>query len=113
METVENIKIVAAFMGVTPTKSRSGKDWYDGSELAKAGLPFSCGIMGNGTYTPPFATSWDWLMPVVKKIVGVCTDNDTLFSSDHYTSKLDTIPCANIEDSYKVIVEFIKWYNNQ
>lgn len=60
-----------------------------------------------------FHSSWDWLMPVVKKIVELCCDegNDDLFLSDQYTSILDTISIAVIEDAYKVVVEFIKWYN--
>ena len=62
-----------------------------------------------------FHSSWDWLMPVVRKIVELCcnSDNDDLFMSDHYTSILDTIPIAIIEDAYKVVVEFIEWYNAQ
>jgi hypothetical protein len=65
--------------------------------------------------TLKYHTSWDWLMPVVRKIVELCCDqdNDYLFESDHYTSILDTVPVAIIEDVHKVVVEFIQWYNEQ
>lgn len=55
--------------------------------------------------------SWDWLMPVVRKIVEICIENDDLFLSDQYTSILETVPLAIIEDTYKVVVEFLKFYN--
>jgi hypothetical protein len=59
-----------------------------------------------------FHTSWDWLMPVVRKIVEIsCNENEDAFLSDEYTSILETTPLAIIEDTYKAVVEFIKWYN--
>lgn len=56
---------------------------------------------------------WNWLMPVVRKIVELCCDldNQELFFSDQYTSIIDTVSMAVIEDSYKVVIEFIVWYN--
>ena len=51
-------------------------------------------------------------MPVVRKIVEYCCDeNVEAFMSDQYTSILDTVPLAVIEDAYKVVVEFIEYYN--
>ena len=62
-----------------------------------------------------FNESWDWLMPVVRKIVELAINDDieggNLFLSNEYTSILETISLAVIEDSYKVVVEFIKYYN--
>jgi hypothetical protein len=56
--------------------------------------------------------SWDWLMPVVRKIVEYCCNEDEdAFLSDEYTSILTVIPLATIEDAFRVVVEFIKWYN--
>jgi len=61
-----------------------------------------------------FHSSWDWLMPVVRKIVEYCiNESDDAFMSDEYTSILETVSLAVIEDSFKVVVEFIKCYNNQ
>jgi len=63
-----------------------------------------------------YHSSWDWLMPVVRKIVLLCIkddEEDGLFLSQYYDSILDKIPLAVIEDSYKVVVEFIKYYNKE
>jgi hypothetical protein len=54
-----------------------------------------------------YHTSWDWLMPVVSKI----TQNEDFIGNEYRESILDTIPYGNIEDSYKVVIEFIKYYN--
>ena len=60
----------------------------------------------------PTKIGWQHFMPVVRKIVELsCNEDEECFISDEYTSVLETIPLAVIEDSYKVVVEFIKWYN--
>ena len=61
----ENNKLIAEFIGVKP----KDKDWYDGYELHKAGLPFAYGAMGNGTNDLKFHESWDWLMIVANEII--------------------------------------------
>jgi hypothetical protein len=64
--------------------------------------------------TPPimsnlkYHTLWDWLMPVVENILNVCSESDNMES---YYTIVDGIP--NIEATYKAVVEFIKWYNQQ
>lgn len=59
-----------------------------------------------------FHSDWNWLMPVIRKIIGYCiNESEKAFLSNEYTSILETIPLAIIEDSFKVVVEFIKWYN--
>ena len=58
-----------------------------------------------------FDVDWNWLMPVVRKCVEVALEDDELFLSDEYTSLLDTVPLAIMEDTYKVVVEFINKYN--
>lgn len=97
-------KLIAEFMGVTPTDN-----WYDGYELHKAGFPFNYGAMGNGTTEPKFTTSWDWLMPVVEKIL-----NLDLPESGFYENYIDVwAECRGIDGVYSVVVEFIKWYNKR
>tara|TARA_R110002126_G_scaffold233844_2_gene378001 strand:- start:41 stop:460 length:420 start_codon:yes stop_codon:yes gene_type:complete len=88
----ENNKLIAEFMGWKPNEHH----WCL-----------------NGDKDLQYHTSWDWLMPVVRKIVDICCndDDDNLFLSDEYTSILDTVSCAVIQDSHKVVVEFIQDYN--
>lgn len=52
--------------------------------------------------------SWDWLMPVVQKIMDVSFFNGE--PEDFYVVR-DCIP--EISNTYKVVVEFIKQYNNE
>jgi hypothetical protein len=53
--------------------------------------------------------SWSWLMPVVAKI----TTGEELIGNEYRESIMDIIPYGDIEDSFNVVVEFIKWYNQQ
>jgi hypothetical protein len=51
--------------------------------------------------------SWDWLMPVVAKIV-----RDEEFLEDENREYLmDILPYAHIEDTYDVVIRFIQCYN--
>jgi len=111
-------KLIAKFFGVEPDE----KNFYDGWELQKSGLPFLTGIMGNGTRDLPFDREWDWLMPVVGKIENItdrfvvvtiegnsCTisaeDKDGLYYKVTLTRN------SKIESTYEAVVSFIKWYN--
>lgn len=105
MKTTESNKLIAEFMGarfrhlenIDVHQYNFGRT--DGSWKTNKDMKYH--------------SSWDWLMPVVRKIVELCCDetNDDLFESDYYTSILETVSLAIIEDAYKVVVEFIKWYN--
>ena len=53
-----------------------------------------------------YHTSWDWLMPVVEKISEVAAGGITYDIHQ-------TLAVANMEKSYKSIIEFIEWYNNR
>ena len=112
MNTTENNKLIAEFMGVTPNNN----GWYDGLELQRIGLPFAFGAMGNGTSELKFNTSWDWLMPVLKKIDSYANEVMSIDDFDNYRDNYRMINSPthyNIDCIYKQVVEFIKWYNNQ
>jgi hypothetical protein len=66
-----------------------------------------------------YKTSWDWLMPVVEKIYRM-PDKDVRFKLEnsrcrlwygHKLFKCHTI--SPINSVYAVVVEFIKWFNQQ
>jgi hypothetical protein len=62
----------------------------------------------------PFKNSWDWLMPVVKKIYDF-KDIDKYKESDGWYAYygLETfLFSVDIESVYLKCVEFIIWYNN-
>jgi hypothetical protein len=112
--TLENNKIIAEFMGYKPVKCNNGYAWDIGKAIptSKHLLPIQGRLIGDCDYLK-FDSDWNWLMKAVRIIVDKCIDNDDLFNSDYYTSLLETIPLANIEDSYKVVVEFINYYKTK
>ena len=103
-------KLIAAFMGVKPDG-----DWFNGQELFKAGLPFYYGLMGNGTNDLKFHCSWDWLMPVIQKIIKTigyksveyCTTEEWY----NYTNIARMYIGIDIQHAHYYVVEFIYWYN--
>lgn len=53
-----------------------------------------------------FHTDWNWLMPVVVKILDISLESDSM---EPYYNITDSIP--NIKETYKEVIEFINWYN--
>lgn len=89
-------ELIAEFMGLTPTEKEylNLGTWYD----------------------MKFDTSWDWLMPVIKKISGLFEgggdDYEELPDISHRVMcvtrhEIDT----SIETIYREVIEFIKWQN--
>ena len=55
-----------------------------------------------------FHSSWDWLMPVLEKILNICAEADDL---EKYAVIMDKAPF--IGQTYEAVVEFIKCYNKR
>jgi len=123
MDTQENNKLIAEFMGVKPTSTKHTKYWYDGQELKAAGLPFSPGQMGNGTDELNFATSFDWLMPVVGNIENLnYSSTASRIGKEQYKLQFfsagaevtgNKLYKTKLEAYYQAVVEFIQWHNKQ
>jgi len=107
----ENTKLIAEFMGLKQSDELYKDHFtYVGDDIKKAGLPFE-NIMGNCMHKLPFNTSWDWLMPVVKKCynnMDVADGQDTDVVGDISYASLD----CDINKTYKAVIEFIKYYNH-
>lgn len=68
-----------------------------------------------------FHNSWDWLMPVVKKIWVIINTYD--YDSEEYFHmteeifhpdySLNEFMNADIDSVYNRVIEFIKWYSRQ
>jgi hypothetical protein len=107
MNTIENNKLIAQFMGFRAKMNRP--DVYSYSDLPF----FSC------TYDTPekvlesfagyakYRSSWDWLMPVVDK----CSDKNMNMFADEFNVELYMFTTNDIEAVYEKVVEFINWYN--
>jgi hypothetical protein len=55
-----------------------------------------------------FHSSWDWLMPVVGKIL-----TDANYIDEYYSDIHDSLWSLGIDNTFNSCVKFIKWYNNQ
>ena len=92
MNTTENNKLIAEFMGCTEDfdliTHTSDKWWSDPK-------------------THKYHTEWDWLMPVVQKI-----KNTPTYGS---TDGVDFVLTCDLtkENLYESVVEFIKYYNEE
>jgi len=71
-----------------PEHYERGQDWMDNINNLK------------------YHTSWDWLMPVVQKIL--TTNTGTLDVYSLYVS--DSLRTANIDDVYESVIDFLTWY---
>ena len=94
---MEDNKLIAEFMG-----------------LKKYGYKDENYLVLNNHLSPeqmPYHTSWDWLMPVAKKIVREI-ELDIEYEDEYRENLMDVIPFAKIEDVYEAVVEFIKNHNN-
>ena len=87
--TMEDNKLIAEFMGVGKLyEAQSSNQWNQ------------------------YHTSWDWLMPVLSKILDITFSDDEKETSDseYFYNIRDCVP--DINHTYKAIIEFIKTYND-
>jgi hypothetical protein len=64
----------------------------------------------------PYKTSWEWLMPVIKKIDSYASEELSYSKFDDYRTNwamIDRPSKYPIERVYEQIVQFIEWYNKQ
>ncbi len=111
MNTTENNKIIAEFMGMKPIN----KNDTDGI--------WNCTIKAHGfniVQNLSFNSDWNWLMEVVEKIENLGFEFFIVESRceiAHNTDKsIETvigfeIVGKKIEATYNACIEFIKWYN--
>jgi hypothetical protein len=116
MTIEESNKLIAEFTG-SKENQRSEFDLFGTADLIEIFQEIEADDLDAKHFFTPeemeFHKNWNWLMPVVRKIIDICIEDDDHFLSDEYTSLLETIPLANIEDSYKIVIEFIQYYNRQ
>ena len=113
----ESNKLIAEFMGRIKTFDIVDNDTYRGEVTLSKGLieeqiepeishfedrysVTSIAIEENLQYH----TSWDWLMPVVEKILDISFQDEG--DAENFYSIRDCIP--DINHTYKAVVEFIK-----
>lgn len=131
MNTTENNKLIAEFMG-QHTMIWNDPDPIAGNDYRVVYFKQLCDETaliqyGLGEYNSEaevylnelenvelnYHTSWDWLMPVVHKIVAdyEFNEQEELSDNEYRESLMDIVPFGIISDVYESVVEFIKWYN--
>ena len=94
--TTENNKLIAEFMGMELGDDKTM--YYDDAENLHPPTPIN---------ELKFHSSWDWLMPVLKKI------NSEISPNTRGLWRMIINPTEyDIENVYAQVVEFIKEYNN-
>jgi hypothetical protein len=100
---IKNNKLIADFIGANKTSNCKDNEMFIPGQTI-------CRIdtieLGKG-HILKFHKSWDWLMPVIQKILNISfSDNGN--SEDFYNIR-DCIP--DINHTYKAVVQFIEEYN--
>ena len=86
-------KLIAEFMGLECEEER----------FPKEGNLYWIGDDWVNTWNMKYHTSWDWLMPVIDKCY-----------QEHMSKHIaEAVMTCNINEAYKVVVEFIKEYNDR
>lgn len=97
-------ELIAEFMGATPcivrVKSIGDERGYECDDFK---LP---------TDELRYHTSWNWLMPVVEKILEI-VDEETREINSEGLAIFELAIGTPISEVYKAAVEFIKFYNSQ
>lgn len=103
--TIENNKLIAQFMGKDVLyETHIHHETTSKTKVTKM----------------QYHLSWDWLMPVVEKIescfdgsVSVTIDGDDVNIEYSMTYRHNVFGYTKLESTYKAVVEFIEWYNQQ
>ncbi len=103
MSNIESNELIARFMGLE-TQLNTGPGYKFPLPITKGDydtlFQIDCGYGDEMLYD----SSWDWLMPVCKKICKTTPYNSYL--------AIETITVfADIEEVYKAVIEFIEWHN--
>jgi hypothetical protein len=115
MNTIEQNKLIAEFMGARKKKNAY---FYDG-------ILFPTGWNTCRPENMKYHSSWDWLMPVVEKIEGMddfegdfdchfeILRDGCLILAWHGETLFENYEKTKIQATYNTVVQFIEWHNSQ
>ena len=103
---IENNKLIAEFMGVNNL-------FLDSYYLPQFG--HYCNNYGDIEFDETFSSdmlkyhsSWDWLMPVIKK----CNEVDHFQAYTNFKPIIAMLGTLDILNTHSAVIDFIKWFNN-
>jgi hypothetical protein len=106
---METNKLIAEFMGIKPTMERPDVYSYVDTPFFMVREDNPEKVMEAIAKYAKYQTSWDWLIPVIKKIKGIVeSHNMQLYVG--MSQRLNPFEYS-IESIYEGVVEFIKNYN--
>lgn len=100
-EVIESNKLIAEFMGRHVSMLHGDLCYAD----------------WDGMHSVKYHTSWDWLMPVVKKINDTWDYLDDSFEDDEPNPEYilqvlhSSVSYVDIDTAFKSVLNFIQWYN--
>ena len=104
METTENNKLIAEFMGVNIITI---------DDIRKNKNPYIASADGHLEDDLKYHSSWDWLMPVVEQCLE--KHNNLIDGRDvidtPYSLIAQALQVVSLKETYNAVVEFIKNYN--
>lgn len=95
MTTTEKNKLIAEFMGLSKIVDNNGIVFKDSNTDEFKEIKYH--------------TSWEWLMPVVNK----CSKLADGMKDADWKPELWMFVTDDIESVYDIVINFIKWYNQQ
>lgn len=110
-EIIEGNKFIADFMGGKWVTDMSSHEFGGFMELKNPKDLYFC-----DTTLLKYHSSWDWLMPVIAKIMALnLQESNDLCQREpsFYIRPIRNVLCGiDIEETWLAVVKFIKWYNN-
>ncbi len=113
MSTEEKNCLIATFMGGKISK-------HPAPQFGNMGYSFKKKICNSSWWAIDalkYHTSWDWIMPVCKKLDFLSEDKVIPHSKEYekLCDKLDNEVTRfyDIKTIFPIVIEFIKWYNQQ
>lgn len=101
-------KLVCLFMGIKPKSVTPDLYYWDDSPFFYVSEHTPEKVMDAIIKYVKYRTSWDWLIPVVKKCLIGEGENGY-----NYQNLYDAICKVNITDTFNEVINYIKWYNAQ
>jgi hypothetical protein len=101
-------KLVCLFMGIKPKSVTPDLYYWSDSPFFYVSEHTPEQVMDAIIKYVKYRTSWDWLIPVVKKCLIGEGENGY-----NYQNLYDAICKVNITDTFNEVINYIKWYNAQ